>query len=103
MLAVELIILPFCTHEGSGLGGSERDIWKRCPNAKVLPVLAIRGGSVKSAGDAVQSRITKNGSINLIIKMETKSVKAYGTEASNAPLIQMNIDRREPTAKDIEI
>ena len=35
--------------------------------------------------------------------METKSVKAYGTEASNAPLKQMNIDRREPTAKDIEI
>jgi len=48
-------ILPFCTHEGSGLGGSERDIRKLCPDAKVLPGLAIRGGSVKSAGDTIKS------------------------------------------------
>jgi flavodoxin len=54
-------ILPLCTHEGSGLGGSERDIRKLCPNAKVQPGLAIRGGSVKSAGDAVKSWILKNG------------------------------------------
>lgn len=30
-------------------------------------------------------------------------VKAYGTQASNAPLEQMNIQRRELTAKDVEI
>lgn len=30
-------IAPFCTHEGSGLGSSERDIKKLCPNANVLP------------------------------------------------------------------
>jgi flavodoxin len=42
-------IVPFCTHEGSGLGSSERDIKKLRPNAKVLPVLAIRGGSVERA------------------------------------------------------
>jgi len=35
--------------------------------------------------------------------METKNVKAFGTEASDAPLKQMNIERREVTAKDIEI
>ena len=35
--------------------------------------------------------------------METKNVKAYGTEAADAPLKQMNIVRREVTAKDIEI
>lgn len=35
--------------------------------------------------------------------METKSIKAYGTPAADAPLNQMNIERREPTAKDIEI
>ena len=35
--------------------------------------------------------------------METKNVKAYGTEASNAPLKPMNIKRREITSKDIEI
>lgn len=35
--------------------------------------------------------------------MSTTAIKAYGTEASNAPLKQMNIQRRELTAKDIEI
>ncbi len=35
--------------------------------------------------------------------METKNIKAYGTVASDAPLKQMNIGRREVTAKDIEI
>jgi hypothetical protein len=42
-------IVPFCTHEGSGIGSSERDIKKLCPNAKVLPGISIRGGSVASA------------------------------------------------------
>ena len=35
--------------------------------------------------------------------MQTKNVKAFGTEASDAPLKQMNIERRDVTAKDIEI
>jgi len=35
--------------------------------------------------------------------MGTTSVKAYGTEAADAPLEQMEIKRRELTAKDIEI
>lgn len=35
--------------------------------------------------------------------MKTKNVKAYGTEAADTPLKQMNIERREATAKDIEI
>lgn len=42
-------IVPFCTHEGSGMGSSERDIRKLCPKAKVLSGLAIKGGSVDSA------------------------------------------------------
>lgn len=53
-------ILPICTHEGSGLSGSERDIRKLCPDAKVLSGLAIRGGSVKSAGDALKSWLLKS-------------------------------------------
>ena len=39
-------IIPYCTHEGSGMGSSERDIKKLCPNARVMPGLAIIGGSV---------------------------------------------------------
>jgi flavodoxin len=46
-------ILPFCTHEGSGLGQSESDIRKLCPGAQVLRGLAIRGGSVAKADKAI--------------------------------------------------
>lgn len=35
--------------------------------------------------------------------MATTNVKAYGTQAPHAPLNPMNIERREVTAKDIEI
>lgn len=42
-------ILPFCTHEGSGMGRSESDIKKLCPNSKVLKGLAIRGGNVNNS------------------------------------------------------
>lgn len=35
--------------------------------------------------------------------MQTTNVKAYGTQAADADLKQINIDRREPTARDIEI
>ena len=35
--------------------------------------------------------------------MNTFEVKAYGTPAADAPLNQMNINRREVLAKDIEI
>jgi flavodoxin len=48
-------ILPFCTHEGSGLGQSERDIRKLCPGAHVLRGLAIRGGNVRKADKAIAS------------------------------------------------
>ena len=52
-------IIPFCTHEGSGLGNSERDIKKLCPDAKVLPGLAIRGGSVSRADNEIKNWIQK--------------------------------------------
>ena len=42
-------ILPFCTHEGSGLGRSCSDIKKLCPSATVSGGLAIQGGSVQRA------------------------------------------------------
>jgi len=52
-------IIPFCTHEGSGLGNSERDIKKLCPNAIVKSGLAIRGGSVKNADNEITDWIKK--------------------------------------------
>jgi flavodoxin len=42
-------IVPFCTHEGSGLGHSERDIAKLCPNAEILNGLAIHGSRVNAS------------------------------------------------------
>jgi flavodoxin len=48
-------IIPFCTHEGSGLGSSERDIARLCPNAKLLDGLAVRGSSVDGAQKTVQN------------------------------------------------
>ena len=48
-------ILPFCTYEGSGLGGSERDIRKLCPDTNVQSGLAIRGGSVNGAAGTIKS------------------------------------------------
>ena len=42
------IIIPFCTHEGSGLGHSEKDIAKLCQKATVLNGLAIHGSRVNA-------------------------------------------------------
>jgi len=56
-------IVPFCTHEGSGMGSSERDIKKLCPNAKVLPGLAIRGSNVNKADTSIANWLER---LNLI-------------------------------------
>jgi flavodoxin len=54
-------IIPFCTHEGSGLGRSESDIKKTCQGATIREGLAIRGGSVKTAGNNVTTWLKKVG------------------------------------------
>jgi flavodoxin len=41
------IVIPFCTHEGSGLGRSVVDIKRLCPNARILDGFALRGGGVE--------------------------------------------------------
>lgn len=38
-------IVPFCTHEGSGLGRGPADLRAHCPTATHLAGLALRGGS----------------------------------------------------------
>ena len=37
-------IIPFCTHEGSGLGRGLADIKSMCPNATIVEGIALRGG-----------------------------------------------------------
>lgn len=47
-------IHPFCTHEGSGLSRTEKDIQKAAKGAKVEKGLAIHGSSVDNAKNAVE-------------------------------------------------
>lgn len=42
-------IIPFCSHEGSGLGSGVTDIKELCPDATILDGLAIRGSKVKES------------------------------------------------------
>jgi flavodoxin len=52
-------IVAFCTHEGSGLGHSEKDIAKLCPKAAVLKGIAIHGTGVGSAKPNVSNWLDK--------------------------------------------
>lgn len=54
-------IVPYCTHEGSGLGSSERDIKMLCPTAKVLSGLAIKGSTIGRADDELANWLKKLG------------------------------------------
>lgn len=48
-------IFPLCTHEGSGMGSSEKDIKRLCPGAKVEKGLALRGGRVEQAEPEIRA------------------------------------------------
>lgn len=48
-------IHPFCTHEGSGLGGTERDVAAAARGAKVTKGLAIPGHAVCGARAQIES------------------------------------------------
>ena len=50
-------IRPFCTHEGSGMGRSEKDLKIALPTANVQQGLAIRGHTVDTAKQTIQSWI----------------------------------------------
>lgn len=53
-------ILPFCTHEGSGLSGTERDIARACPEATVLAGLAVHGADAARAMPQVERWIRRS-------------------------------------------
>ena len=54
-------ILPICTNEGSGMGGSERDIKKTCPGAVVKSGLSITGSDAANAAGRVKKWLAANG------------------------------------------
>lgn len=47
-------IRPVCTHEGSGMGKSEADLKKCCPDAVIKKGLAIQGSSVNRCDDVLK-------------------------------------------------
>lgn len=50
-------IHPFCTHEGSGLSETVKDIQRAAPGAKVTKGIAIRGSSADGARAALEKWI----------------------------------------------
>jgi flavodoxin len=56
-------ILPLCTHEGSGMGSSERDIAKVVKGAVLKRGLPINGSSVANAKSQVEKWLKENGVI----------------------------------------
>lgn len=48
-------ILPYCTHEGSGMSRTEEHIKEICPGAVVKKGLAIHGADVKKAGPSLEA------------------------------------------------
>ncbi len=58
-------ILPFCTHEGSGMGRSESDIRRLCPDAKVKKGLALCGGSIRHSEPEIRRWLEEFSSANM--------------------------------------
>ncbi len=54
-------ILPLCTHEGSGMGGSEREITRTCPGTILKRGLPITGSSVNSSKPQIEKWLRQNG------------------------------------------
>lgn len=57
-------LIPFCTHEGSYMGSSEKDLAEMEPQAEILQGLPVRGRSAKKAKDDVADWLKKLGVIH---------------------------------------
>lgn len=51
------IVIPFCTHEGSGLSGTERRVQAACEGAKVLSGLADRGNTAQNERETAKKAV----------------------------------------------
>lgn len=50
-------LIPFSTHEGSGLSGFDRKLSSACPDSTVTDGLAVRGFDAQNDREAVRSRV----------------------------------------------
>ena len=53
------IVIPFCTHEGSGLSGTEKYIANVCKGAKVENGLAVRGATVQNNQEQARKAVAQ--------------------------------------------
>lgn len=54
------IIKPFCTHEGSGMGNSEKDLKEVLKNSLIKRGLPIKGSLVKTSDSIIEEWIKEN-------------------------------------------
>lgn len=54
-------VVPFCTHEGSRFGRSERDLKGLCPRARMLEGFEVRGSRAAGAQNDVDAWLRKLG------------------------------------------
>ena len=50
-------LIPFSTHEGSGLSGFDKKLFSSCPDSTVLDGLAIRGNDAQNDQDSVRESV----------------------------------------------
>ena len=50
-------LIPFSTHEGSGLSGFDRKLAAACPDAEVLDGLAVRGSDAQTRQEQVRDSV----------------------------------------------
>lgn len=51
-------VIPFCTHEGSGLGDTESKLGKACEGATFCKGLAVRGATAQRSKDQARKAVT---------------------------------------------
>ena len=54
-------VIPFTTHEGSGLGNCVEDLKKACPKARVQKGFSIYGHEVRTGRDTVEQWLKRLG------------------------------------------
>lgn len=52
-------VIPFCTHEGSGLSDTEKYVAKACKGAKVEKGLAVRGATAQNDRERTEKHLTQ--------------------------------------------
>ena len=52
-------LVPFCTHEGSGLSGFDKKLAAACPDSTVSTGLAIRGQDAQNKQDSVRESVNQ--------------------------------------------